>query len=157
MQPDTKNTWMRAELGTFAADPHTGAGVRGGARSASPPHDLVFFFTRLVFGLSFACHGSQKLFGIFGGQQMLHDPWMLCAGSLELAGGAAIALGFVTRPVAFLLCGEMAVAYFKMHFPGGFWPIINHGELAVLYCFFFLYLVWRGAGAISIDGLRGKG
>jgi putative oxidoreductase len=87
---------------------------------------------------------------------MLHNPWMLTAGILECGGGSLIALGLFTRRVAFVLCGEMAVAYFKAHFPGGFWPVVNHGELAVLYCFFFLYLTVRGAGKVSVDGMRGK-
>ena len=87
---------------------------------------------------------------------MLHVPLMLTAGILEFGGGILIALGLFTRPLAFLLSGEMAVAYFKAHHPGGFWPIMNHGELAVVYCFFFLYLLTRGAGTLSIDGLRKK-
>jgi putative oxidoreductase len=119
--------------------------------------DLAFALTRVVFAFLFACHGAMKLFGAFGGHPMLHNPLMLTAGILEVGGGLLIALGFFTRPVAFVLCGQMAVAYFKAHFPGGFWPILNHGELAVLYCFFFLYLSVRGAGKISIDGMRGKG
>jgi putative oxidoreductase len=118
--------------------------------------DPVLALTRVVFALLFACHGAQKLFGLFGGHPQLHNPWMLAAGILEFAGGILIGLGFLTRPVAFVLCGQMAVAYFKAHFPGGFWPIQNHGELAVLYCFFFLYLAVRGAGKLSIDGMRGK-
>jgi len=113
--------------------------------------DVVLSLTRIVFGLLFACHGAQKLFGAFGGHPMLHNPWMLAAGILEFAGGILIALGWFTRPVAFVLSGEMAVAYFRAHFPQGFWPIVNHGELAVLYCFFFLYLAARGAGAMSLD------
>ena len=87
---------------------------------------------------------------------MLHSPWFLTAGILEFGGGILIALGFLTRPVAFVLCGEMAVAYFRAHFPGGFWPILNKGELAVLYCFFYLYLAVRGPGVLSIDGMRKK-
>ena len=118
--------------------------------------DIVFAVTRVAFALLFCCHGAMKLFGAFGGRPMLHNPWMLTAGILEFGGGILIGLGLFTRPVAFLLCGEMAVAYFKQHFPGGFWPIVNHGELAVLYCFFYLYLGVRGAGALSIDGARGK-
>jgi putative oxidoreductase len=114
--------------------------------------DFVFFLTRLVFGLLFACHGAQKLFGLFGAHPMLHNPWMLIAGILELGGGVMVALGLFTRPVAFLLSGEMAVAYFKAHSSSGFWPIMNYGELAVLYCFFFLYLSTRGAGKFSIRG-----
>jgi len=118
--------------------------------------DFVLAITRVVFAFLFACHGAMKLFGAFGGHPMLHNPLMLTAGILEFGGGLLIALGFLTRPVAFVLCGEMAVAYFKAHFPGGFWPILNHGELAVVYCFFFLYLMVRGAGALSVDGVRGK-
>ena len=98
----------------------------------------------------------MKLFGAFGGHPMLHNPLMLTAGILEFEGGLLIALGFWTRPVAFVLCGEMAVAYFKSHLPGGLWSILNHGEPAVRYCFFFLYLTVRGAGTVSVDGLRGK-
>jgi putative oxidoreductase len=118
--------------------------------------DFVFGITRVVFAFLFACHGAMKLFGAFGGHPMLHNPWMLAAGILEFGGGILIGLGLFTRPMAFLLCGEMAVAYFKQHFPAGYWPIQNKGELAVLYCFFFLYLAARGAGKLSIDGARGK-
>jgi putative oxidoreductase len=118
--------------------------------------DYVLALTRVVVAFLFACHGAQKLFGVLGGTPMLHNPLMLTAAALEFAGGVLIALGFYARPVAFLLSGEMAVAYFMAHFSGGFWPIVNHGELAVVYCFFFLYLSVRGAGAVSIDGMRGK-
>jgi len=118
--------------------------------------DSVFALTRVVFALLFACHGAMKLFGAFGGHSMLHDPWVLAAGILEFGGGILTGLGLFTRPVAFVLSGEMAVAYFRAHFPHGFWPIVNHGELAVLYCFFFLYLSLHGAGALSIDGVRKK-
>jgi len=118
--------------------------------------DLVLALTRVVIGFMFACHGAQKLFGAFGGHAMLHNPLMATAGVLEFAGGIMIALGLFTRPVAFVLSGEMAVAYFKVHFPGGFLPIVNHGELAVVYCFFYLFLAVHGAGKLSIDGARGK-
>jgi putative oxidoreductase len=118
--------------------------------------NLVLAVTRVVFAILFACHGAMKLFGAFGGHPMLHNPWMLTAGILETGGAVFIALGLFARPVAFVLCGEMAVAYFRAHFPHGIWPILNHGEPAVLYCFFYLYLAVRGAGAVSIDGLRGK-
>jgi putative oxidoreductase len=157
MKPDLENKWMKYELGGNADSPSPEAGTnRVRKPGMSAPGDLALLFTRLVFGFSIFCHGAQKLFGLFGGQQMLHDPWMLAAGVLEFAGGIAIALGLFTRQVAFVLCGEMAVVYFKVHFPGGLWPIENHGELEVLYCFFFLYLSMRGAGMISVDGIRGK-
>jgi putative oxidoreductase len=118
--------------------------------------DPVFAVTRIVFGLLFACHGAQKLFGLWGLHSMIRVPLLLVAGILEFGGGILIALGLFTQPVAFVLCGQMAVAYFKAHFPGGFLPIVNKGELAVLYCFFFLYLSVRGAGAFSLDAMRKK-
>jgi putative oxidoreductase len=118
--------------------------------------DFALGLARIVIALLFACHGAMKLFGAFGGHPMLHNPWMLAAGILEFGGGVLIALGVFTRPVAFMLSGEMAVAYFRTHYPAGFWPIQNKGELAVLYCFFFLYLMARGPGRLSIDGARGK-
>jgi putative oxidoreductase len=118
--------------------------------------DYVLALTRVVVAFLFACHGAQKLFGVLEEHPQLQDPWMLTAGVLELGGALFLALGFQARTVAFVLCGEMAVAYFKAHFPGGFWPILNHGELAVLYCFVFLYLSVRGAGKVSVDGMRGK-
>ncbi len=80
---------------------------------------------------------------------MLSLMWF--AGVLECFGGLLIILGLFTRPVAFLLCGEMAVAYFKQHVVRGLWPIANGGELAVIYCFVFLYLVYAGAGPLSLD------
>ena len=115
---------------------------------------------RIVAGFLFALHGAQKLFGAFGGMGG-HSVrlWSLFwfAGVLEFFGGAAITLGLFTRGVAFVLCGEMAVAYFRSHFPRGFWPIANGGELAVLYCFIFLYFAFAGGGAWSLDRmLRGK-
>ncbi len=120
--------------------------------------EYVFGIARVVIGFLFACHGAQKLFGVLGGQRMLGNPLMLAAGILEFFGGSLIALGLFTRPVAFLLSGEMAVGYFRAHAPHGFFPIINHGELAVVYCFIFLYMATRGAGPLSLDAVvRGKG
>jgi putative oxidoreductase len=156
-KPDTKNTWMQAEIGRFDADSSPAEVTNNeGTPNMSKLQDVVFALTRVVFAFLFACHGAMKLFGAFGGQPMLHSPLMVIAAVLELGGGILIALGLFTRVTAFLLSGEMAVAYFMGHFPGGFWPIVNHGELAVVYCFFFLYMAVRGAGALSIDGLRGK-
>ena len=111
---------------------------------------------RIVVGLLFSLHGFQKLFGLFGGlgghgatPHIWSELWV--AGVLESSGGVLVTLGLFTRPVAFLLCGEMAVAYFRQHFPRGFWPIKNGGELAVLYCFAFLYLCVAGPGSLSLD------
>ena len=119
---------------------------------------------RIAVGLLFTCHGLQKLVGMFGGMggkgAVAAFPSLFWwAAVLEAAGGLVILIGLCTRPVAFLLCGEMAVAYFRAHAPRGLWPIQNGGELAVLYCFIYLYLSAAGPGAISVDRLvrrRGK-
>jgi putative oxidoreductase len=109
---------------------------------------------RIVIALLFMEHGGQKLLNYPAGHGAvpLHSLFGL-AGVLELVGGAFILLGFLTRPVAFILSGEMAFAYFKAHYPAGIWPIQNGGELAVIYCFVFLYLVAAGGGAFSLDSL----
>src|SRR5215210_5042696 len=109
---------------------------------------VTFFLLRVVAGLLFLQAGGMKLFGWFGGlprgmfptgtAELLSETGL--AGILEFFGGIAIMLGLWTRPVAFILSGEMAVAYFQGHQPSGAWPIQNHGEPAVLLCFIFLYL-----------------
>jgi putative oxidoreductase len=122
--------------------------------------DLALLALRVVAGLMFAQHGAQKLLGWFadpsraggGGPPVGSLPWI--AGLLELVGGPLLALGLFTRPVAFLLSGLMAVAYFMAHAPQGFWPILNKGELGALYCFVFLLLCAVGPGAYSLDALR---
>jgi len=109
---------------------------------------------RIVAGFAFWLHGLQKLLGYFGGLGGHAAPaWsnLWVAGLIETCAGPLLILGLFTRPVAFLLCGEMAVAYFRTHAPRGFWPIRNGGELAVLYCFLFLYLFSAGPGPISLD------
>ena len=109
---------------------------------------------RVVVGLLFACHGAQKLFGVLGGQSEINDPEGLVAGIIEFGGGLFVAVGLFTRVAAFIASGEMAVAYFKAHAAHGFWPILNHGELAVLYAFVFLFIASFGAGRWSIDTAR---
>lgn len=117
--------------------------------------ERLFALFRIVLGVLFAFHGAQKLFGAFGGQVMTSSPLMLAAGLIELVCGTLVAVGLLTSWAAFLASGEMAVAYFKVHAPQAFWPIENRGELAALYCFAFLYVAARGAGAYAIDaGLR---
>jgi putative oxidoreductase len=106
----------------------------------------AYFLLRVVAGLLFACHGAQKMLGVLGGQQPPTGSLAWFAGIIELVGGVMIAIGAYTSPVAFLASGEMAVAYFRVHAPRGFWPIQNGGELAALYCFLFLYLSTRGTG-----------
>lgn len=114
----------------------------------------VYAIMRIILGLLFACHGAQKLFGMFGGKGGAQG-LMLVGGIIELAGGLLIALGLLTRPAAFLASGMMAVAYFMAHSSGGFIPIVNKGELAVVYCFVFLYIFFRGSGPISVDCMIG--
>jgi putative oxidoreductase len=116
---------------------------------------------RIVSAFTFSEHGWQKLFGFFGGLgghgATAHFPALLWfAGALEAFGGLLFGLGLCTRAVAFVLCGEMAVAYFTQHAPRGLFPIRNGGEFAVLYCFIFLYFIAAGAGRWSLDHLRGK-
>jgi len=114
---------------------------------------------RIIIGLLFLQHGSAKLLGtphvaMFDGLQLVS--LMGLAGILELAGGLLILVGLFTRQAAFILSGEMAVAYFMAHAPQGFLPIQNQGELAVVYCFVFLYLAVAGGGDYSIDAARNR-
>ena len=125
---------------------------RGGSRFA-------YAIMRIVVGAAFAQHGAQKLFGFFGGMdgvggsvEMLS--LMGVAGFIELGGGALVALGILTRLAAFLCSGLMASAYFMAHAGRGFWPIENEGELAVLFCFVFLYIACHGGGALSLGSSR---
>jgi putative oxidoreductase len=112
---------------------------------------------RVMSGLLFMQHGTAKLLGIpqmamFAKLQPYSLSWF--AGVLELVGGALLVIGLFTRPVAFVLSGLMAFAYFIAHAPRDFYPIVNAGELAALYCFVFLYLAAAGGGAWSVDALR---
>ncbi len=125
---------------------------------------ISFLLLRVVYALLFIQSGGLKLFGWFGGMPMGHGTavpmtqiWF--AGVLEVFGGALIMLGLCVRPIAFVLSGEMAIAYFQAHQPHGTWPIQNHGEQAVLYCFLFLFMAPFGAGDYRLDALirRKKG
>jgi putative oxidoreductase len=111
---------------------------------------------RIVVGFLFSCHGAQKLFGVLGGKAELHNPMMVTAGAIEFIGGILIAIGLLTSITAFLASGEMAAGYFMVHASHGFFPIINKGELAVLYCFVFLFMAAKGGGRWSIDALMNK-
>ena len=110
---------------------------------------------RIVTGFLFFQHGTQKLLGFPGGEPIGDFFGMMgLAGLLEMVGGALLVLGLFTRPVAFILSGQMAWAYFQVHAPEGFWPILNGGELAAFYSFAFLYVAARGGGVFGLDGLR---
>jgi len=118
---------------------------------------------RIVTGVVFITFGTMKLFNTppmpAGVPPLDLMSQMGIAGILEVFGGLAFVLGLFTRPVAFILSGEMAVAYFQSHFPQSFWPTINMGTPAILYCFLFLYFVFSGAGVWSVDAMiaRSKG
>jgi len=117
------------------------------------PHILGIM--RILFGVMMASHGSQKMFGFFGAMPA-EVPWYIdwIAGPLEFFGGILIAIGLFTRPVAFLMSGLMAAAYFHGHQGYKvFWPKVNGGELAVIYCWFSLYLAAQGPGAFALDNL----
>ena len=114
--------------------------------------DPVYCILRLISGLLLATHGAQKVFGMFGGK-VAAAPQMVFAGWVELVGGLLIAFGLVTRPAAFLSSGLMAVAYFMAHAKGGWNPVVNKGELAVVYCFLFLFMFFYGPGRFSLDAL----
>jgi putative oxidoreductase len=114
---------------------------------------------RLAAAFVYVAHGTQKMFGVPG--HPFHPPhlaatMMGAAGVIESIGGTLMLLGLFTRPVAFVLSGQMAVAYFTQHWPQGLWPILNGGELAVLFCFLWLFFSVAGPGPISLDRLRGR-
>jgi putative oxidoreductase len=110
----------------------------------------IYAILRIVAGLLFACHGIQKLFGLMGGTPVVLASQLGLAGVIELVGGLMIATGFFASFAAFIASGEMAYAYFTAHSPRSVWPIANGGELAVLYCFLFLYIASRGSGVWSV-------
>ena len=120
---------------------------------------ITHVLLRIVAGLLFMMHGGQKLMGWFsdgGGPAGGLPPQMMIAGWLELIGGVLVAVGLFTRPVAFLLAGEMAFAYVIAHLPQGFWPLQNRGEAAALVCFIFLFLAGNGSGGFSLDSARAR-
>jgi putative oxidoreductase len=112
---------------------------------------------RIVTGLLFLEHATQKFLAFpipFPIQPL--PPILVAAGVVELIAGTLITLGLFTRLAAFIAAGEMAIGYFYMHFPQGFWPVVNKGEGAILFCFIFLYLAAAGPGAWSVDGARAR-
>ncbi len=111
---------------------------------------------RITAGFLFLEHGLQKVFGLLGKEAVDLVSLSGMAGVLELFGGLAVMAGLFTRPVAFVLSGQMAVAYWMAHGTQSFWPIVNGGELAVLYCFVFLFLWGHGGGSFSVDGMLAK-
>jgi putative oxidoreductase len=122
----------------------------------------VYAVLRFAAGLMFACHGMQKILGWFPGSRPAVGSQLWVGGMIELAGGLLIAVGLFTRVAAFIASGTMAVAFVQFHWKlaldGLKWvPMVNKGELALLYCFLFLYLAARGAGPLSVDRRLGRG
>ena len=118
--------------------------------------EYLYALMRIFVGLAFSCNGARKLFGVFGGldgagavAQFPAQYWF--AGVIEFFGGILVAIGLFTGYAAFIVSGEMAVAYFQNHFPKGFWPILNTGERAVFYCFMFLFISSCGAVRWGLD------
>jgi putative oxidoreductase len=119
----------------------------------------VLSILRIMTGLLFMQHGTMKLLAFPVAQPGVPDPLpplMMVGGAIELIGGALIAVGLLTRVAAFICSGEMAVASFMFHAPQGFWPALNMGDAAILYCFVFLYLVFAGPGPWSVDAVVRK-
>lgn len=118
----------------------------------------VLGLLRIAAAFLFMAHGLQKILGfpVPRASETVLFSLSGIAGLMELVGGALLLVGLFTRPVAFLLSGQMAVAYFYAHAPQGFWPLLNRGELAALYSFVFLYFAVAGAGAWSVDGTLRK-
>ena len=116
--------------------------------------EIAYTLLRVIAGLLFAVHGAQKMFGVLGGTKMPLASMPGLAGVIELVAGLLIAIGLFTSWAAFIASGQMAVAYFMAHAPQGFWPHLNKGELAVLYCFIFLYMACRGGGRYAVG--RGR-
>ena len=115
----------------------------------------LYAVLRMVAGVMFAMHGTRKLFGWPGGRAA-DDPIGIVGGIIELGGGVLIAIGLFAGWAAFIASGTMAVAYFWRHQPDGFWPIVNRGELAVLYCFLWLFVAAHGPGVWSVQGRRDR-
>ena len=118
--------------------------------------DYLYALMRIMVGLLFACNGARKFFGVFGGMGGSGEAAPLfsqmgLAGIIEIFGGLLVAVGLFTSYAAFIVSGEMAVAYFQSHYPKGFWPILNAGERAAFYCFVFLYIASRGGVVWCVD------
>jgi putative oxidoreductase len=125
----------------------------------APHSGKVLSILRVVAALAFMAHGLMKIFHFPVAQEGAPDPlptMLLVAGWLEIVGGALLALGLFTRPVAFVLSGMMAVAYFMAHASKSFYPALNGGEPALLYCFVFFYMAFAGGGAWSLDAIVRK-
>lgn len=119
-------------------------------RVLGPWEEEFYVLMRVMMGFMLVCHGVQKLFPVLEGEGHAQGIW-LAAGVIESLGGSLLIIGLFASPAAFLLSGEMAVAYFMVHAHLRFWPILNGGEIVVANCFAFLYISAKGAGHLSVD------
>jgi len=119
-------------------------------RRLGPWREYGYAALRIVASVLYLMHGTQKLVGFPAGPP-IGDPLLVVAAIIEIVAGTLIAVGLFTREAAFVASGEMAAAYFMVHAPRSFWPIVSRGELPVLFCFVFLYVACRGAGPLSLD------
>ena len=126
--------------------------------ASSPHHHYLRSVVRIVASFTFFLHGIQKFnyLGGLGGHSATPYTMLWAAGIIECIGAPLLFVGLFTRPVAFILSGEMAIGYFRTHFPRSFWPLLNGGEVTVVYCFLFLYLAFAGPGPWSLDALIWK-
>lgn len=122
-----------------------------------PFESISYTALRIVAGFAFLLHGAQKILGVLTTKQPEIGSQLWIGGLIELVGGLLIAAGLLTRPAAFLASGTMAVAYIQFHWKGAldenFFPVINKGELSLVYCFLFLFMTFRGGGDVSLDRL----
>jgi putative oxidoreductase len=150
-----------AGSGRWSLDALRDRGTSAGATHTAPLlgrfNPQSFAVLRIVAGLLFAMHGTQKLFGWPGDTPPIDVPMMRIAGTIELVAGLLIAIGLAASFAAFIASGLMAAAYFMKHAPQSFLPILNAGELAVLFCFLWLYIAAAGAGRWSVDAMRNRG
>jgi len=141
-------------VAAFAASANAPASTSGFGAALEQYRPYVLSILRIMTALLFLQHGMAKVFGFpsHGEMPVFSTPeWF--AGRIELVGSTLVAFGLFTRPVAFILSGEMAFAYFMSHRPRSFFPLLNGGEAAILFCFVFLYLVFAGGGPLSLDAL----
>ena len=113
-------------------------------------NEEAYVLLRFMMGFMIACHGVQKVFGLLDGEAPAQGLFLV-AGVIETIGGALLMVGLFTSPIALILSGEMAVAYFMVHASLRFWPLLNGGEIVVANCFAFLYIATKGSGTLSLD------
>ncbi len=158
MKPDVQNKWMEAELGTMEGIPTEAQPAPAKTSTGfGTVWDILYVLVRIGVSLAFAFRGAQKLFGIFGGDQVQQDHTTLAMGFLEFIGGVVLAIGVYTRPVALIMFIESARFTSSSAPRGAYWPIPTGGELPLAFSAYFLFLAAFGPGNISIDRMQRRG